>query len=380
MRSASTVSSSQAYAFDRSELVSDGLWLRSKKWDLTFISLSALLVPIPFLTYYFANYMTPGFNAIFSSLGLHFVWDDDASRNLVNGIIALFIGGPHMYATYTRTAFDKNFTRSHRYFLALSLLIPITVIYLGINYFNVLITFFFFWASVHIIHQAAYITECYNRKQPTALSLPSRLIDYAVLFTALYPIATWKFIHDEFTIGSNKILFPDFLKNDYLFYFVTALFVGSVIMFIAKTIREVRNGTAHYPKILLISLTAIVALLSPAFRNLDVAFQGFNTWHSFQYLGLTYYINRLRHERGEIGTKFIDNMSKDGKTWRYYFFNVGLTICAVGTIALLIYFRPALGLSFDQCYYIVVLSFLLTHYLHDHLLFTQLDEVLLKPA
>ncbi|HUN65643.1 MAG TPA: hypothetical protein VMW43_06035 [Bacteroidota bacterium] len=380
MSSSSAISSVPAYALDRSDLVSGGLWLRSKRWDLTFISLSALLVPFPFLTYYFANYMTPVFNGVFSSVGLHFAWDDDASRNLVNGIIALFIGGPHMYATYTRTAFDRNFTRTHKAFIAASLLIPVTVIYLGINYFSVLITFFFFWASVHIIHQAAYIVECYNRKQTTSLSLTSRLIDYAVLFTSLYPVATWKFIHDEFSIGSNKILFPEFLKNDYLFYFVTALFAGSAIMFILKTIREVRSGTAHYPKILLISLTAIVAFFIPAFRNLDVAFQGFNTWHSFQYLGLTYYINRLRHERGEIGTRFIDNMSTDGKTWRYYFFNVGLTFCAVATIALLIFLRPYLGLSFDQCYYIVVLSFLLTHYLHDHLLFTQPDEVLLKTA
>ena len=71
-------------------------------------------------------------------------------------------------------------------------------------------------------------------------------------------------------------------------------------------------------------------------------------------------------------------MSEDGKTWRYYFFNVGLTACAVAVIALLIYFSPRLGLSFDQCYYIVVLSFLLMHYLHDHFLFTNSEEMVLQ--
>ena len=111
---------------------------------------------------------------------------------------------------------------------------------------------------------------------------------------------------------------------------------------------------------------------------LDVAFQGFNAWHSFQYLGLTYYINRLRHEKGEIGTKFIDKMSNDGDTWKFYFFNVGLTASAVGVIATLIYFKDILGLTFDQCYYIVVLSFLLMHYLHDHLFFTKPEEILLQ--
>jgi hypothetical protein len=71
-------------------------------------------------------------------------------------------------------------------------------------------------------------------------------------------------------------------------------------------------------------------------------------------------------------------MSHDGGTWKFYFFNVGLTASAVGVIAILIYFKDNLGLSFDQCYYIVVLSFLLMHYLHDHLLFTKPEEILLQ--
>jgi len=362
----------------RAGIASEGLWLRSKAWDLTFISLSAALVAVPILTFLFANEATPSINSFLSAVGIHFTWDGDASRNLVNGMIALFIGGPHMYATYTRTALDKNFSRKHKALLFSSLLIPVGVIFLGVNYFQVLITFFFFWASIHIIHQAAFIVNCYNEKLPTRISWSSRLIDYAVLFTALYPIATYKFVYEDFYIGSNKILYPDFLRSEYIFYLVTAVFLGAVVLFILKTINEIRSGTAHYPKILLISLTGGVAFFIPAFPNLDVAFQGFNAWHSFQYLGLTYYINRLRHERGEIGTKFIDKISEDGKTWQYYFFNVGLTAGAVSIIALLIVLKPYLGLTFDQCYYIVVLSFLLMHYLHDHVLFTKPEEILLQ--
>lgn len=358
--------------------LSEGLWLRSKTWDLTFISLSAALVALPICTFLFANQATPSINNFLRAIGINYVWDEDASRNLVNGMIALFIGGPHMYATYTRTALDKNFSSKHRALLWFSLLIPVGVVYFGVKNFQFLITFFFFWASIHILHQIAFIVECYNKKATRTLSWSSRLVDYGVLFSALYPIATYKFIHEDFWIGSNKIFFPDFLKTDYLFYFVTAFFVASLILFVWKTVYEIRSGIAHYPKILLISLTVTIAFFIPAFPNLDVAFQGFNAWHSFQYLGLTYYINRLRHERGEIGTKFIDKMSEDGGTWKYYFFNVGLTMAAVTVIGLLIYFKNSLGLTFDQCYYIVVLSFLLMHYLHDHLLFTKPEEILLQ--
>src|SRR5207247_607379 len=115
-----------------------------------------------------------------------------------------------------------------------------------------------------------FIVDCYNKRMPVRASWSSRLIDYAVLFSALYPIATYKFIHEDFYIGANKILYPDFLKSEYIFYLVTAFFIGSVILFIAKTIHEYRNGTLHYPKIILISLTALVAFFIPSFPNLDV--------------------------------------------------------------------------------------------------------------
>ncbi len=357
--------------------IATGLWLRSKTWDLTMISLSAALVAVPIVTFYAANYWTGSINSVLSAVGIPFTWDADASRNLVNGLIALFIGGPHMYATYTRTALDRDFASHHRKLLAFTLLIPLGVIILGVTQFRFLVTLFFFWASVHIIHQASYIVECYNRRMPKSPPLTSRLIDLSLLVLALYPIATWKFIHGQFNIGSIDIFFPDFLKYDSIFYLVLAAFLASLFLFIWKTAGEIRSGTAHYPKILFIALTAGVAFFIPAFNNLDVAFQGFNTWHSFQYLGLTWYINRLRHERGEINTKFIDKMSGTDKPWKFYFFNVSLTVAAVVMIALLIALKPVLGLSFDQCYYIVVLSFLLTHYLHDHILFMRTEEILL---
>jgi hypothetical protein len=185
-------------------------------------------------------------------------------------------------------------------------------------------------------------------------------------------------VHGEFLIGQNAIIFPEFLKVSAVSYLVIAAFSVALVLFVAKTIREIRGGYAHYPKILLMYLTIIVAFFIPAFRNLDVAFQGFNTWHSFQYLGLTYYINRIRHERGEISNAFVDKISGEGKGWQYYFLNIGFTALAIGLIMVLLMFRETLGLSFDQCYYVVVLSFLLMHYLHDHVLFTQPDVILTK--
>src|ERR1041385_1231818 len=89
----------------RSGVISEGLWLRSKSWDLTFISLSAVLVAIPLLTFVFANEATPYINRFLAALGIHYIWDADASRHLLNGMVALFIGGPRKSPPHPGPAF-----------------------------------------------------------------------------------------------------------------------------------------------------------------------------------------------------------------------------------------------------------------------------------
>jgi hypothetical protein len=168
-------------------MAANSLWLRDRTWDLVFISLSAVLVAFPIATYLLANEVSPYINQFLRTMGSSFVWDDDASRNLVNGLIAVFIGGPHMYATYTRTAFDKEFTRKHKLVMGLSLLIPVAVVYFGVTNFQLLLTFFFFWASVHILHQIVFIMECYDKKAARSVTPAARLIDYVVVFSSLFP-------------------------------------------------------------------------------------------------------------------------------------------------------------------------------------------------
>ena len=48
-----------------------------------------------------------------------------------------------------------------------------------------------------------------------------------------------------------------------------------------------------------------MAFVVPLFDNLDVSFQGFNTWHSLQYLALTWFILGREAETRRIGTGFV---------------------------------------------------------------------------
>jgi len=351
------MAASSSYALPR--VGQEANWLRSSGWDLTFVSLSAVLVPLPYLIY-----------QLLLALGLN----SGGSATVVDLVVTLFIGGPHMYATFTRTIADPAFRLHHRRFVASSILIPIGVIVLGYYAFPFLLTLFFFWASIHVLHQITFLVECYNRRGPR-LSLPERLIEYAVVLASPYPIAVYRLVNGTFAISGVTIRLPEPLARPELVYLAFAGFGVALLLFVGKTARELARGQVHGPKLLLIGLTVLASFFLPALDRLDAAFQGFNAWHSFQYLGLTWYANRLASERAEATSGLRRAISGPNDGWRFYGLLVLCTLAAGALIGLLFLVREPLGLSPEQPYYITILSFLLVHYYHDHLLFTRPEAI-----
>jgi len=336
------------------------LWLRSRNWDLVWISFSALLMVVPYGSFFLAQ-----------SIGI----DATKAREGVNMLVAFCIGGPHMYATYTRTTFEPEFRKKHYSIIPVAIIIPALVIYFGTYHFIFLLTFFFFWASVHVLHQIVFIVDCYIGKHRPSQTLASRIGDYAVVLTALYPMAMYRFVHGSFHIGDQYLYFPPFLKVDAVWWLATAAFSAALSYFVMKTFKEFRRGEGNLPKTILISVTVIATFITPFFGELDVAFQGLNTWHSFQYLALTWYINRLRLERGEISSPTMRKISGPRSWWKYYGLNVAFNSIILALLGGLLLTRQWHHLSNDQCYYIVILSILLQHYYHDHILFTLPSEI-----
>jgi hypothetical protein len=361
-------------------------WLHSRDWDLTFISLSVILVTVPYLFYLGLLEFQPTLHPIAAQLGTTV---DDLSRNIINAVVALLVGGPHMYATFQRTALDRTYVQKHRAMILSSLLIPVIVITLAVASLQLLLTLFFFWASIHVLHQIVYITELYNHKQTTSLTKFSRIADYAVILTALYPLAAYKMSINDFTIGVNNIsqvvgnvLGVVGLKlGPWMVWLAGGMFAVSLAMWLANVVIEGRNGTLNQAKTLFIALTVIAAFFVPALGNLDTAFQGMNVWHSLQYLALTWMLINLREHRGELeASPFVKRMAGDGAARRYYLFNVGLTIADV-VLAVVFFgimrgvFGTTFDFAFDRSYYMAVLSFLWIHYYHDHFLFAKPDVI-----
>ena len=365
--------------------MSEGKWINNRQWDLIFISFSVVLVPVPYL--------------IWVLMGDVLKIESDLGRQAVNLLIAILIGGPHMYATFSRTALDQDFRANYGGFIRSSIVIPLVVVTLALTNLTLLLTIFFFWASIHVLHQIIFVVASYNQKAglttnksrtsvKDTLSPLSRIIDYAVVLTSLYPLAAYRIaISQDFSIGPTNLndTIPAFFEQPWIVYAAFAAFGTAVTAFVIKSIVEWRNGTAHVPKIIFISLTAIASFIVPSLGNLDTAFQGMNVWHSFQYLALTWYINRLRSDRGDLSRKpLLKRMSEDGKARVYYGFNLALTAGAglvIGTVFVILHFVVGgkwaeMSYAFETSYYIGVLSFLWIHYYHDHFLFTQTDSVL----
>jgi hypothetical protein len=332
----------------------EGAWIHTRRFDLVFLTLSGVLVFLPYLSY-----------GLLQRLGA-----SPATASLIIGLgVTLLVGGPHMYSTYLRTALEPRFRARYGFLAYLPLIvIPALVVVGALHAFIFLLTFFFFWASVHVTHQAQWISETYRRKAAGRVSNLDRLLDGAVILGALYTVAIYRFVEDRFALGSNTLFFPDFLKHRSVAIAFTVGFAALFLFYVFRTIGEIRRGEASVPRLLFMAFTVALAFVIPLFENLDVAFQGFNTWHSLQYLALTWFILSRKAARGETQGTVTRKLAGVEHTGAFYGAMIGATLFS-GAIYLLIW--KGLGFPQDKSYYVVVLTFLLIHYFYDHFLFRE---------
>jgi hypothetical protein len=329
-------------------------WICSRRWDLTLLIGSAVLVPLPLL-----------FASLIKALG----WmSEQQAVDAINIAVAALIGGPHLFSTITFTFLNRSFLERRPLFAAGAFLLPALVIYLGVWHYAALINFFFAWASLHVLHQIIYLSDCYRTQSATPDPAWSRAIDYGLILTGLYPIGVYKMARGEFHVGGVVLPFPEWLRPLHLPQLMGAVFGIFLLAWIWKTGLEARAGRMNPPKTLLLGVTSIVSFCLPMGSNLDVLFQGYNTWHSFQYLFLLWVINQLRYQRGEIDNPLVLYLVRKQTMLPYYL----SFLAATGVLVLVtVIVRALTHLSADQSYFITVLSILLMHYYFDHFLFTR---------
>ncbi len=143
-------------------------------------------------------------------------------------MVATLIGGPHLFSTVTYTFLDRGFRSKHPWYARAAFLIPISVIYLGVRHYELLITLFFTWASLHVLHQIIYLTDCYRTRSALKEPVWSRVVDYGLILTGLYPIGLYKISLRQFKVGGVVLPYPDWLAALHL-PVIAGLLFGAVI-------------------------------------------------------------------------------------------------------------------------------------------------------
>ena len=130
----------------------------------------------------------------------------EATSSLIVGLsVTLLVGGPHMYSTYLRTALEPRFRKRWGILAYLPLVVIPTLVVLGSVYaFILLLTGFFLWASIHVTHQAQYISETYRMRAGRPIRALDRWLDGGIILGALYLVAMYKFVEDQFALGSTR--------------------------------------------------------------------------------------------------------------------------------------------------------------------------------
>jgi hypothetical protein len=329
-------------------------WIYKPSWDLSLLIFSAILVPLPLL--------------VARAMQVSGLMKPQQVIDVINITVATLIGGPHLFSTVTYTFLDGRFRTRFPWYSKLVFLLPVGVVYLGVHAYTLLITIFFTWASLHVLHQIIYLTDCYRARTAAREPRWSRLLDYGLILTGMYPVGIYKVTLGQFQVGGVVLPYPAWLLPFHLPIVAGVIYAAFLIAWTGKTLMEIRQHRASLPKTLLIGITTVVSFCLPMGSNLDVLFQGYNTWHSFQYLFLLWLLNRLREQRGEIDNPFVRNLIRRNTMVPYYL----CFLAATGVLVLLtIFVRAVTSLAADQSYFVVVLSVLLMHYYFDHFLFSQ---------
>lgn len=396
-----------AIAQDRAASTSAAGWIFNPSWDKRWIILPALLAPIPPLIYYLSLFFLErytGFDAA-TRMGV--------AEDIVSLVVMVLAGGPHVWVTYTRTWMHPEFRKREKiWFVASFAVVPFVAIMALSSELTrtLLLTGFFFIASLHIIHQLSYVVRFYQDRDAVKPSLRSRLIDIGAVLFPLYPFSSFRMVLVnensmafawftqwfgvdtarawKFHIGRVHPMLPDFILSDWFWMANLAGFLLCTTLWLVKSAREHKLGILHKPKALLIVCAIGVGLFCPLLPNLDSSFQGFNLWHSIQYIALTWFIMRTQVKGGVKLNPFVKWLSSDDNTGRrYYGVALGIVAAIIAIImgvALILSMAQGVGMfagsgepgtltykpgAVLQAYYLLGFGLLLTHYFHDAFLF-----------
>ena len=173
----------------------------------------------------------------------------------------------------------------------LPLVVIPTLVVLGSVYaFILLLTGFFLWASIHVTHQAQYISETYRMRAGAPIRAARPLARRRHHPRRPVPDGHVQVRRGQVRPRASVLLLPGLPQARWVAVAFTVGYAVFFLFYVARTFGEIRRGETSWPRLVFMTMTVAMAFVVPLFDNLDMSFQGFNTWHSLQYLALTWFM------------------------------------------------------------------------------------------
>jgi len=203
------------------------------------------------------------------------------------------LGFPHVVATFTRVAFDRQSFAQHRFLVAgLPALMFVAVVGIGVSQGQwALATIYLFWQAFHYARQNYGIAQTYARRPENVGGVNERLSRWI-----LYAIPLWGILFRSFEAP------PTFLGLDVWFppvpevavRAVGAVTAGLIVWWCVEQLRLARAGEGRLPISHFLYMASYIAVFVTGYLlidDLDVGWLVVSIWHNAQYLGFVWYTN-----------------------------------------------------------------------------------------
>jgi hypothetical protein len=174
-----------------------------------------------------------------------------ASNDLVNLGVTALNGGPHtLFSPSPRRTSTRASGARTAWCAARGGGGPGLRRLLGHPRYEILISTFLSWPRCTCCSRTPTF-RVYRRRAGRPEPRWSRWVDYGLLMTSIYPLAAYKLVRGEFSLGSTRIVIPELLLVPATYYAVFAVFFLLLAAWLLKTAREWQRGALNRPKTLL---------------------------------------------------------------------------------------------------------------------------------
>ena len=237
-----------------------------------------------------------------------------------------FLGYHHVISTFTRTCFDKESFREHK-FLMVGLLPIVIVATLGIVWMFGLwtvVTIYFYWQWWHYTRQSWGISRAYRGKDREA-AYEDGWIDQAIFYAIpVFGILSRSAEQHPTFIGMELWSAPvPPVIADISGYIALGL-LGYWLIGRMRAAAAGRLATVH--TMYMVSHFAIFYLGYIATSDITLGWLMINIWHNAQYILFVWMFNNKRFANGiDPKAKFLSYISQDGRMWLYMISCIAIT-------------------------------------------------------